>query len=95
MKKPWFKAKKYGWGWQPSSWQGWLVLILFFGFSYWRFWQIDLTDSASQSLRPFLFELLGLVFVLILICVRTGEKPHWQWGDKKWGSANDDLNKDI
>ncbi len=26
-KKYWFKAKKYGRGWTPSSWRGWLVLV--------------------------------------------------------------------
>lgn len=24
--KPWFGRKKFGWGWSPASWQGWLVL---------------------------------------------------------------------
>lgn len=24
--KPWFGSKKFGWGWGPASWQGWLVL---------------------------------------------------------------------
>jgi len=24
----WFKAKLYGWGWDPAIWQGWLVLLV-------------------------------------------------------------------
>lgn len=24
----WFRKKKYGWGWVPNSWQGWLVIFL-------------------------------------------------------------------
>ena len=27
--KIWFKAKMYGWGWQPQSWEGWLVLTMY------------------------------------------------------------------
>jgi hypothetical protein len=28
----WFPAKRYGWGWGlPQTWQGWLVLAVFFG----------------------------------------------------------------
>ncbi len=26
--KYWFKAKEYGWGWYPSSRQGWLVMLV-------------------------------------------------------------------
>jgi predicted GH43/DUF377 family glycosyl hydrolase len=22
----WFRAKEYGWGWYPATWEGWLVL---------------------------------------------------------------------
>jgi len=28
--KLWFKAKRYGWGWTPACWQGWLVLGVYF-----------------------------------------------------------------
>jgi hypothetical protein len=29
--KYWFPAKRYGWGWgPPSSWQGWVVLVVYF-----------------------------------------------------------------
>lgn len=27
--KPWFARKKFGWGWGPASWQGWLVTGLY------------------------------------------------------------------
>jgi hypothetical protein len=25
----WFGRKKYGWGWGPTSWQGWLILAVY------------------------------------------------------------------
>ena len=28
-KKLWFRAKRYGWGWYPCSWQGWAVLAMY------------------------------------------------------------------
>ncbi|MGH2575573.1 MAG: hypothetical protein ACRDFC_07730, partial [Ignavibacteria bacterium] len=28
--KYWFKRKKYGFGWNPASWQGWVVLLIYF-----------------------------------------------------------------
>ena len=27
-KKLWFRAKCYGWGWYPCSWEGWLVILI-------------------------------------------------------------------
>ncbi len=29
--KLWFKAKKFGWGWTPCSWEGWTVTGLYTG----------------------------------------------------------------
>ncbi len=33
--KYWFKAKNYGWGWYPATWQGWLILAGFIYLNYW------------------------------------------------------------
>ena len=28
--RPWFVARRrFGWGWQPSTWQGWLVTAVY------------------------------------------------------------------
>ena len=27
-KGPWFRAKRFGWGWTPITWEGWLVTLL-------------------------------------------------------------------
>lgn len=72
----WFKAKNYGWGWYPSSWQGWLVTLVFIilivgGFNF--------TDSVFD----FIPHEIILVILLIAICYKTGEKPEWRWGGKK------------
>jgi hypothetical protein len=76
--KYWFPAKRYGWGWGlPSSWQGWLILIVF---------------VALVAIGSFLFPpatRLGayLAFVAVLcgllvgVCRLTGEPPRWRWGD--------------
>ena len=29
MTQLWFKAKKYGYGWYPATWQGWLVILVY------------------------------------------------------------------
>lgn len=81
MRPLWFKAKTYGWGWYPCTWQGWLVVLLFvvgvaantFGI-----------DNAVASPRDVLLHTIPvtvvLVVFLIIICYLTGEKPRWRWG---------------
>ena len=74
----WFKAKNYGWGWYPCSWEGWVVLLLYIvgliGSS---------PNSESGTLFPFFIQTTVLTIFLIIICYKTGEKPEWRWGKKK------------
>jgi hypothetical protein len=73
MKKLWFKAKHYGWGWYPCSWEGWLVVftwaILFF-FSI---------DSLGMEWFKNLIVIILFTAVLIWISYKKGEKPRWKW----------------
>lgn len=85
MKRPvWFKRKTYGWGWYPSTWQGWAILGAYTGGLIATFRDIDSTShSGSETLVGFFLPLAGLTVILLVITVLTGEKPRWQWpGDK-------------
>lgn len=70
----WFKAKRYGWGWYPITWQGWIVTLIF----------IFLIIFAPIKIeeRPFLFLIwFGLITLgLIIVCKSKGEQPRWRWG---------------
>lgn len=81
-KKPWFKAKTYGWGWSlPLTWQGWVVYIVFFGFMIFDFYRIDKTShSASDTIMKYVVEIVVATIILVIICFLTGEKPKWRWG---------------
>jgi len=82
--KKWFKAKLYGWGWTPATWQGWLVILVFIGLLAADFYRLDLdSNSASDTLRPFFLDMILLVGLLLWICYKKGEKPRWQWGVPK------------
>lgn len=76
MKKKdiWFKAKHYGWGWYPCTWQGWLVLFI---------WLILFLLTVKRFDHEWLKNLM-IVFILtgilIWICYKKGEKPRWRWG---------------
>ncbi len=80
MKRYWFKRKKYGWGWYPSTWQGWGILIVYLVL-------LMLLVNIFPIIKPedigiFLLGILLLTGTLITICYITGETPKWQWGKK-------------
>lgn len=80
--KFWFKAKRYGYGWYPSSWEGWLVLLLHISFNVWNFLRLDIkSNSASDTLRPFIIGAFLSTALLIFICYKKGEKAYWRWGE--------------
>lgn len=74
--KIWFKRKKYGFGWYPVSWQGWLTILI---------WVILFVFTISYFDHEWLKNLI-IVFILtsllIYISYKKGEKPGWRWGDK-------------
>jgi hypothetical protein len=83
MKKLWFKAKNYGWGWYPSSWEGWAVLAGFLAVSVWIFRDVDSqSHSVSDTLYGVLVPFFVLTAALLAVCWKTGEKPEWRWGGK-------------
>lgn len=81
--KLWFKAKNYGWGWYPASWEGWLVTVLYVLFIIFRANKVSLMfDTESSFIFRYSFEILFSTIPLIVICYLKGEKPEWRWGKK-------------
>ena len=91
MKKLWFKRKLYGWGWQPATWQGWLVLAVFILLEVGNAYRLDLmTGPQSDVSTSFIIQTILLIVLLIVVCLRTGEKPRWQWGKR---IEDEDMNE--
>lgn len=83
-KNYWFKAKHYGWGWYPATWQGWLITGVYVIVVINRaFFVSSLFDTASSFVFRYVFEVIFLTLPLLLICYLTGEKPGWRWGKTK------------
>lgn len=81
MKKLWFKNKRYGYGWTPASWEGWVVLVVYLLMTIFLFRVVDsVNHSGGDTLIDFYLPFLALTAVLIIICYLTGEKPRWRWG---------------
>ena len=79
----WFKAKLYGWGWTPATWQGWLILCIYVGLVVLCALTIDDNSPAREIVFTFILPVVLLTIALIRICYGTGEKPRWQWGPPK------------
>jgi hypothetical protein len=75
----WFKRKLYGWGWTPVRWQGWVVILVSIGILFAGVY-VGETDDAPGAAG------LGLLIMLVIIFFFgywKGEKPRWQWGERK------------
>lgn len=83
MQRLWFKAKRFGWGWYPATWEGWLVLLVWLAvllaFTQWQLGVLpkDLTPLETLS---FVGPVLAWAALLTWVCAKTGEKPSWRWG---------------
>lgn len=84
MKRYWFKAKRYGYGWYPATWEGWAVVALW-AIAFFRLLS-ELINRLRVSGSPWEFAWYLPLFVLItgaLIWVSwaKGEPARWRWGD--------------
>jgi hypothetical protein len=78
----WFKAKSYGWGWYPCTWQGWGVIVLYLiGIAGVNLGMSD-GEPVGMDWLSFALPMFVLTAFLIIISYVTGEKPSWRWGNK-------------
>lgn len=84
MDRPlWFKAKRYGWGWYPCTWQGWAITLGYVVAAIAIGLTIDEQSSAKEVALSFALPMILLTSGLIHIAYITGEKPRWRWGGKE------------
>jgi hypothetical protein len=76
MNKNWFKAKIYGWGWYPATWQGWVVILS------WMVIFVTIISNLVVNSFKYWLAITSSISILIYICYKTGEKPGWRWGKK-------------
>jgi hypothetical protein len=67
-RKIWFKAKRYGIGWNPGTWQSWLITALFVLIVYVEFYRLGLSLVVRFIL------LFILIAAYLTIVVKTGEE---------------------
>jgi hypothetical protein len=67
-KKAWFGPKRYlGWGWTPTSWEGWLVIGVFV--------VLFLPTVIVLQGAVHVVAVTVLVGALLAVCLLTGDPP--------------------
>ena len=88
-KKLWFRAKRFGWGWYPCSWQGWAILAMYVFVIFANIVYVNNHElSGSDFFMQFFPSTYILTVFLIIICYTTGEKPSWNWSFKRKEKIN-------
>lgn len=92
-KSYWFKRRRYGWGFVPVTWQGWLVVIgyvvIVAGLAP-AFLDAPEADQAKE-LGFFLVFLAAATSGLISISLARGPRPRWRWGKKPGDDPEEDF----
>lgn len=82
----WFKARPYGWGWYPSTWQGWIVIYAAIGAIFYGVHDTPELEAAGKTeteVLPVILVRIALpVIILLMISYAKGEKPRWRWSSK-------------
>jgi hypothetical protein len=71
----WFKQKRFGWGWTPVKWQGWLVVAVGITILFAGVYVGEVDDAPGVALLGFLL----MIALIIFFGYRKGEKPKWNW----------------
>ena len=80
--KYWFKPKKYGYGAQPYTWEGWFLTIAFILFIVYIIQPIkECTDIACiYNFKILAIIISTLVFFIIFVKKKTDGCWKWRWG---------------
>ncbi len=74
--KYFFRKKKFGWGWTPATWEGWLITLGYVAAVF----VLALTEAETDIVQ-FLVSLFVLTALLIVITIKFGE-PIWPFEKK-------------
>lgn len=82
-RKYWFKAKRYGYGWYPASWQGWTSIIFYLTALFFVISGSEKDPEIAGDYKFAIEQIFSLTALLIVLCYMTGEKARWRWGKEK------------
>lgn len=86
----WFKRKRYGWGWTPTSWQGFasIILLIAAALASSYVFRIETDDANWPGFLVSVVLISGLFSVLVS---KKAPDPHWRWGKKESDKPDEDF----
>lgn len=93
MRKYWFKRRRYGYGWTPTTWQGWLTVLIYFVLILLAGWLLENNgdEPSSDDMVVFFTVLIVSTGLLFVITAYTAPKAKWRWGKR----PDDDPKEDF
>ena len=88
----WFKRRRFGYGWTPATWQGWvalvaLVLLVLAPLPFLPQGE----DEGGPNPYAYVFYVVVVVMVFCLLAIKKGPTPHWRWGAKDDDNPDEDF----
>ena len=93
--KYWFKRRRYGYGYTPVAWQGWLSVAGAVGVMISSAFIILPSDSQTPSPSQAL-SFIAVIAVILVVLIKTtyakGPIPaRWRWGKKPEDNPHEDI----
>lgn len=88
-KNLWFKRRRYGWGWTPVVWQGWLNVVVYLFILIPS--NLYFMNGSKKGILIFLGILILATLILLLVSFWKGPTPKWRFGKRE----DDDPNEDF
>ncbi len=92
-KQYWFRPKRFGYGMEPISWQGWLATLVFVGAIIALAYFIGLTSESQEPTFDQIFGFISGLIMLIILFMRVAKDKckgelKWNWGKRKNNENN-------
>lgn len=89
----WFKRRRYGYGWTPTTWQGWLAVSAFLFVAIGSaVTLIAVYEGVYDS--ELIWVYMNIVFValagFIIVSTKKAPVPKWRWGKKTHDNPHED-----
>ena len=84
--KYWFKPKRYGWGFVPVTWEGWLTTLVLIGIIFLLTYLNGLFEDPPRE-ENFIWLVIEIILVGIVSIVffkeKMKEELKWRWGKRQ------------
>lgn len=77
MDELWFRAKRYGYGWYPENYKGWLVILAYVIL----FILSSILFVNKDYIHVHIIVVILLTSALLVISYKKGEELRWRWGE--------------